>query len=285
MDMLRPLFKWLNSATTEKWLFAGGIIALLVLARVDYSLGQEIRLHALYSLPLVLVVLGCAKLYQGVVIMMCAASLQVLVIFSYDISPYSKLTSSMVSVIMLCVFAVLARCVRISYLGVMYLATHDPLTKLHNRRNFDLLLAAEISRQNRYGGVFSLAILDLDDFKKLNDTKGHKAGDEALTRAALLLSRKTRASDTVARIGGDEFVILMPSTSKADCKEVCSQVVERLAVEMSDLGFKVTASVGSMTFNRHAESNSTALEYADRALYQAKANGRNCVFCDELQDR
>ena len=281
MDMLRPLLKRLNSAAADKWVFTGGVFTLLVLARVDYSLGQEIRLHALYSLPLVLVVLGCSRLYQGVVIVVSAALLQILVIFSYDISPNSKLTSSVVSVMMLGVFAILARCVRISYLEAMYLATHDPLTKLQNRRNFDLQLAAEISRQQRYGDVFSLAILDLDHFKKLNDTRGHKAGDEALARAALILSRKTRVSDTVARIGGDEFVILMPSTFKADCKEVCLQIVERMATEMSDLGFEVTASVGSMTFNSGAKSSSTVLEQADRALYRAKANGRNCVFCDE----
>ena len=84
-------------------------------------------------------------------------------------------------------------------------------------------------------------------------------------------------------VWGDEFAIFMPNTSKSDCLEVCIQIVERIATEMSMLRFDVTASVGAMTFNHPVKSNSKTLKQADQALYQTKEKGRNCADCAEYK--
>src|SRR6202012_1887948 len=92
------------------------------------------------------------------------------------------------------------------------LTVTDELTRLHNRRGLETVIRREIARQKRYGGVFSLAIIDLDRFKELNDFQGHAAGDRALELIGRVLSKSTRQSDSVGRLGGDEFVIVMPDT-------------------------------------------------------------------------
>jgi two-component system, cell cycle response regulator len=100
------------------------------------------------------------------------------------------------------------------------LAITETLTQLHNRRGFESTLAVEIARQRRHGGALSLAVLDLDRFKELNDRRGHEAGDQALRLLGDVLRSGTRRSDSTARIGGDEFVIVMPRTPQASKRAV-----------------------------------------------------------------
>jgi diguanylate cyclase (GGDEF)-like protein len=154
------------------------------------------------------------------------------------------------------------------------LATTDWLTGLRNRRSFETIAELEIARQKRYGGVFSLALVDLDDFKGLNDARGHHAGDETLKLLAAVLQKHTRASDSIARLGGDEFVVLMPSTQKADCSLLCQQISRKIADRMAAVGFATTASIGCATFEQAPTSVSEALQRADEAMYFAKANGK-----------
>ena len=177
-----------------------------------------------------------------------------------------------------CLTGSLARSLRNTLRTTYHNATHDTLTGLHNRRSFDDFLAAEISRQKRFGEQFSLLLLDLDRFKELNDTRGHAAGDDALRLTAEALRRGTRESDTVARLGGDEFIALLPNASQADCATIGAHVAQRIAEAMTTAGYTITASIGTKTFNTQPDSAEKALELADQALYAAKAGGRNrCV--------
>ena len=164
-----------------------------------------------------------------------------------------------------------------NYLATINLATTDWLTGLHNRRSFQIATDNEISRQQRYGGVFSLAMIDLDGFKLLNDSKGHQAGDTALKLVADSIKTHTRRTDVVARLGGDEFVILMPNTGSAACLRLTRQLVVVIAHHMARAGFGVTASIGSATFTEAPESATTALQRADAAMYEAKARGKGCA--------
>ncbi len=146
-----------------------------------------------------------------------------------------------------------------------YLAYRDPLTELPNRRAFDDRLIA----LSTLGQPNALLVIDVDDFKELNDTRGHEAGDALLRRIGQVIRGAVRAGDTVARIGGDEFTVLMPVCTQAEAGRVAEHV--RAAVlEMS--GGEVTVSIGGATLGADRRG---AVLGADRALYAAKAAGRN----------
>ncbi len=161
------------------------------------------------------------------------------------------------------------------------LATHDGLTGLYDRRAFGRLLDEEIQRSIRGGRPFSLLMIDVDNFKNINDTFGHPTGDEVLRTLATILTRDVRTVDRVARIGGEEFVVIMPDTTGADAAEIAERIRQVVADQdlrtPEDRPIKFTVSVGVATNPSDAESSEPLLAAADEALYQAKAAGRNCV--------
>jgi diguanylate cyclase (GGDEF)-like protein len=160
------------------------------------------------------------------------------------------------------------------------LAVRDGLTGLYNRRAFNELLAQAVAREDRQGGRFGLLILDLDHFKKLNDTFGHPAGDAALKGAAEVLKQHLRRGDQAARYGGEEFVVILPGTDEAGAQHLAERVRE--AVEKNRLVFEgaklsLTASFGLAMWPGDGKEPDALLASADRALYAAKQAGRNRV--------
>lgn len=144
-------------------------------------------------------------------------------------------------------------------------ATQDPLTGLPNRRAFDRVLARELERSSRYGEIFSLAFIDVDGFKALNDSQGHAAGDLLLRRAADTLSDACRASDVAGRLGGDEFAIVMPETNQFEAAALC----ERLRREVETLA-EVSLSWGVAEYPTHGVTASGLTRAADAAMYASK---------------
>lgn len=155
----------------------------------------------------------------------------------------------------------------------------DQLTQIANRRGLIRAFEAERSRVDRAGGPLALALLDVDDFKKLNDTLGHGAGDEALKSLAARVSAALRPTDTVARYGGEEFVVMLPSTAVDEAQQVLTRMqramTQALFMHESNPVF-VTFSAG-VTLHREGESMEAALERADEGLYEAKRTGKNRV--------
>jgi diguanylate cyclase (GGDEF)-like protein len=153
----------------------------------------------------------------------------------------------------------------------------DHLTGLANRRRFERQLEREVSRTKRFGHPFALLMLDIDHFKLLNDTHGHQAGDDAIRRIGKVLQAGTRGIDVAARIGGEEFAIVLVETSLRGGVEVA----ERLRAAVTDMeipqGGHITASFGVAECPSSAQTASEILKAADVALYQAKGNGRNQV--------
>ena len=152
-------------------------------------------------------------------------------------------------------------------------ALTDPLTSLYNRRYIENRLREEISRAERMGGITTICLIDVDGLKRINDTYGHLAGDEALTRLAGEIRRSSRAADTVGRIAGDEFVIIMPGTEK----NAASNAVRRLrqTLQMAPLDLKGEAvtldfSIGFAEFPRDGRSPRELLAAADAELYRDK---------------
>jgi diguanylate cyclase (GGDEF)-like protein len=156
----------------------------------------------------------------------------------------------------------------------------DPLTGLPNRRCFEDTLSAEIARAGRTGAALSLAIVDLDFFKQINDTFGHLCGDEVLCAVATTARATLRGHDMLARIGGEEFAILMPETNAAEAESVSNRVRTAIAREpillRSGDRVSVTASAG-VAASKPAESAADLCARADAALYEAKNGGRNAV--------
>jgi diguanylate cyclase (GGDEF)-like protein len=144
-------------------------------------------------------------------------------------------------------------------------ATQDSLTGLANRREFDRLLARELERSARYGEIFSLAMIDLDRFKELNDTHGHAAGDALLRQAAQTIGDACRASDIAARLGGDEFVLILPETDQYEAAALC----ERLRAEVETLA-DVSLSWGVAEYPTHGNGGSQLTRAADAAMYASK---------------
>jgi diguanylate cyclase (GGDEF)-like protein len=196
---------------------------------------------------------------------------QLLTLLSYKLFEDAVIANLVVTFVAHIAMAGVARTARVRFVEIEALATVDPLTGLFNRRGFESIAEREIGRQRRYGGTFSLAVLDLDRFKELNDTQGHDAGDRALRSLGAILQAHTRRSDVVARLGGDEFVFLMPSTAQAECAALCRNLSATIIDGMATAGTTITASIGYATFEEPPESLTAALRKADKAMYAAKA--------------
>ena len=166
--------------------------------------------------------------------------------------------------------------------NVLDRAQRDSLTRLYNHGHFQEVLRNEIERITRYGQALSLIMLDIDHFKKFNDTWGHQTGDMVLKQTALLLSALVRVTDLPARYGGEEFALLLPHTEYQHALDLAERLrvgVERKVVVAGPKGEKigVTATFGVSTFPTHATTAHDLVMAADASLYVGKDRGRNCV--------
>jgi diguanylate cyclase (GGDEF)-like protein len=161
-------------------------------------------------------------------------------------------------------------------------ATSDELTGLANLRALRELGAKEIARSRRFGHPLTLAYLDIDHFKEVNDRAGHAAGDRVLVGLASVALSATRAIDTVARIGGDEFVVLMPETGPDAALLLADRLREVFARATTSGDVGVTCSIGVASFEDAPGSVDELLEAADGLMYEAKASGGDMVRLSEV---
>lgn len=164
-------------------------------------------------------------------------------------------------------------------------ATTDPLTHLRNRRAFFEDGKRHLALARRHGNDMSVVVLDLDHFKKVNDTYGHQAGDEALLAVARILSQSTRVEDTPARIGGEEFAILLPDTNRLGAAVLAERVrtaIENHRIDFEGFTLSLTVSAGIASFGVDGQDSlEHLLGVADKRLYMAKDGGRNRVVVDD----
>jgi len=160
------------------------------------------------------------------------------------------------------------------------LATTDGLTDLYNHRYFQEQMIVNMNNSNRYNGKFSIVLMDIDHFKKFNDTYGHQAGDAVLRQVAQILKKSVRSSDIVCRYGGEEMVIILTNTQKPEAITTAEKICKAVAAKPFKLGDKevsVTISIGVATYPDNAPNVADMIEYADKCLYKAKEGGRNRV--------
>jgi len=159
-------------------------------------------------------------------------------------------------------------------------AVSDGLTRLYNHRYFQERLKGECSRVKRGGGSISLLMIDIDHFKKVNDTYGHRIGDMILQQVAGILKNRLRAEDTIARYGGEEFVMILSDSGRKGALRMAERsrlAVKRATLLTEDHKISTSVSIGTATFPDDASESWELIEHADRALYAAKEQGRNRV--------
>ena len=169
------------------------------------------------------------------------------------------------------------------YKQALKTAFRDPLTGLNNRAALDNDLEQELDFANRHNLALSIIILDLDNFKDINDTYGHIAGDDVLKKLAICMAECIRRSDIIYRYGGEEFVVLLRNTSTAGARLLAERIrkaVKKLVSKHNNLEIRVTASLGVATLKSN-ETKSNFIQRADAALYQAKEAGRNKTIVDK----
>ncbi|PYQ30510.1 MAG: diguanylate cyclase response regulator [Acidobacteria bacterium] len=168
------------------------------------------------------------------------------------------------------------------------LSITDGLTKLNNHRYFQDELVRAFEESMRYGRPLSLAMIDLDFFKKVNDTYGHAVGDEVLKCAAKLFRQSARSTDLVARYGGEEFAVMMPETDLEDAAvfaEKIRSIIESTSFDTAAGSIPVTVSIGVASVpHSRITTPKELIVAADKALYRAKKNGRNQVQCEKRRD-
>lgn len=163
-------------------------------------------------------------------------------------------------------------------------ARTDPLTGLLNRRGFEELFDIELERAERSQTSLSIVMVDLDHFKRVNDRLGHSAGDRALQRLALTLDRSKRRIDTAARLGGEEFALLLPDTGDRGAHTLAERMRAAVKLAFAADRLELTVSLGVATFPLDGRRASELLGAVDRALYQAKAQGRDRTVVYEALD-
>ena len=161
------------------------------------------------------------------------------------------------------------------------LATTDGLTDLYNHRYFQEKLKDHMKRADKNASGFSVVLIDIDFFKKFNDTYGHQAGDEVLRQVGQVLKKSVKSKDLVARYGGEEMVIILADTNTNAAVKIAQRICQNIGSRKFKLGegleVNVTISLGVATYPVHGRTSTELIEFADQGLYRAKESGRNQV--------
>jgi diguanylate cyclase (GGDEF)-like protein len=256
-----------------------GLLLIILLGVVDYLNGPEVTFLLFYTAP---VLLAAWYVGRGAGLLMCAATGLSWFAVAYLSSghftnPLIAFWNAATRLGFMLILAHVASGFKASLEQERELARTDYLTGAVNGRHFGELAEAEINRARRHGHPFSVAFMDVDNFKVVNDRLGHSAGDRLLKTVADTLRHGVRAVDTVARLGGDEFAVLMPETDEPAARIAVARLRQRLLAESRRVGWPVTYSIGVVTFDAPPASVDEMLRAADELMYTVKRLGKNSV--------
>jgi len=258
-----------------------GLALTLVLGIIDYLTGIELAFAIFYLLAIIPVTWVAGRDHGLVVAIACTVAWVLANLFqgrdySNLLVPYWNLGVWMLAFILV---ALLLGGLRDAHMRVRVLARTDPLTGLVNRRHFRELAELELARALRSGESISVAFLDLDRLKTVNDRMGHQIGDTVLVTIARTIRSSVRAIDQVGRVGGDEFAVILVNTSAAQAQEIFTRLVRDVDTVARARGWPISLSIGVASFLHPPESVDLALNRADELMYQAKqAGGKQTCF-------
>ena len=292
------------------------VVLVALIGLLDYATGPNASIALLYLVPIAAVT-WVVDLRAGLLVSGLSVAVRLPELWasaSHRAHPLLSSWNVLVELGFFIVFAIVLARLRQTTDRETLLARTDPLTGALNRRAFGEVAAREIARSERYGGSLSLAYLDIDDFNKINDTGGHEAGDRVLIEVARTLESNLRATDVVARFGGDEFVLLLPETGAQAADAVLGKLMVALragvqsavradvgasarksasaragAIEFGiDLGPRPKLpgfSIGAVSIDGPSASLDRLLLEADELVYAAKRDGKDCVRHRHLASR
>ena len=253
---------------------------------VAYSGGLEGPFVWMYAVPIAIYgVLFGSRWAVGAAVLCTAYLLAILGVMQAGIGTLTTATPApdlarvflMSYIAMFFIVAAFSGALRRQARVVLELAHTDPLTGLANRRALRQALDREVSRALRYGQPCTVLVLELDHFKQVNDRFGHLAGDDALRKVAVTLTASCRATDVVTRFGGDEFVVVMPSTNAAAADRVGRRICRDIEEQTLLRGIPLTLSSGLAECPSHGDTAQQLLDAADRAMYAVKQRGGNGI--------
>jgi len=261
------------------WLSA---LAVPLLGLVDYVTGYDLSFSLFYLAPITL-----ASWFVGRKAGVLVSAASAFVWIAADAASGHVVSSPFIYVwntlirfgFFLTVTTLLSR-LKQSYERESIMARTDRTTGCANLRRFTESAGAELERTRRFGQPLTVAYMDLDNFKIVNDTHGHHAGDEVLRSVARVAMGRLRSIDIIARIGGDEFALLLPHTGHEGAQAIMAEIREALLAEMKAQGWPVTFSIGVVTFNEAPASVDDMIGAADKLMYAVKASSKNALRFD-----
>jgi len=253
-----------------------GLALIVLIALLDAATGPKLALNVFYLLPVMLVTWVTASTAYGLIAVLATFLVGPLEAyldgFHFYSLPVAAWNAGMRTAVFCIVILLLAE-VRRLVARLQDQSLTDELTGVANRRAFLLVAAREIERSRRYAHRLSLAYLDIDGFKAVNDRQGHAVGDRVLVALAGAARATARSVDTVARLGGDEFVLLMPETDESAALPLADRLREVCSQSAGSGAERITCSVGVVTYEQPPEDVEELLARADALMYEAKAGG------------
>jgi diguanylate cyclase (GGDEF)-like protein len=268
--------------TRQRLVFIISIIIVLLIGYYDFQTGAHISMMLLYSVPILLSAWYCGRTDAIVVAVIAAASWFIVIALNKPPGA-SDAILSWNAFTRLAIFALIAYIVslqahlRRALDRAKLSAETDSLTGLLNESAFRERVDGEMKRSWRYNHPLSLAYIDLDDFKQVNDSQGHARGDKLLRQVTETITRTIRKTDFAGRVGGDEFAICFPETGEEQVRKAVEALVKAMDIMTSQSGWQVTASIGVVTCRDICETYDALLGEADRLMYVAKEKGKNAA--------
>lgn len=276
---MNGLLDWINAS--HRRAVGAALLCLIVTACADIFTGYQIALHLFYAIPVLLIGWrygppGAAAAAAVCAVVWTATGPLAGLVHQNALNPYWNFVMRLS---ILAVIGYLVCAYRFALLAERRLSRTDPLTGLANRRHFLEILEVELKRSSRYRRPFALLYVDVDNFKALNDTRGHHTGDSALYAIARVLAREIRGGDTAARLGGDEFAVLLVEAGADIAVKTARRLFDRVTGALEAQGWPIGISAGLAVFSQVDAAVDDLLKAADAAMYEAKSAGKNRLSC------